>query len=284
MENHKKAFTIGILLVILLSFPILLFTLRNRQDTRQRASEVTLEPGVEAVVGTKKITKQDVDALISMDQVILSPAALQNKSLRTLKLNLLIEDTLIKQQAQKSNITVTTNDVLQEKEDMLEVLPTLVAKDPSVIDANKLSNAVLKEKVINRVVNSRTIDQFIVNKSPESATYTTDLEKARESLELIRGLLLQGMSPQDAYAQAKKNRSFDTQIQFIEGVVITGDTRIAKRFKDAILSLKKGDVSQVTDSLGGTLMIAKAQDVNDTKYNSYADWLSAMKQQYVTTP
>jgi hypothetical protein len=286
MGNHKKAFTIGILLIILLSFPILLFTLRTSQDTRQHASEPTtvIEPGVEALVGGEKITKEDVDAKIMQDQVTNSDAALDNTTLRKKKLDELIEEKLVRQEAAREKVSASSSDVTEKKQDTIEALPTLIEQDPSQVDTDVLSFSVLQEKVRKNVVSSRTVDEFVVNKAPADPKFKTQLEDARQSLEMIRGFLQQGTTAEQAYQEAKKDTSFDTNIQLVEQVIVEGDSPLLKRFKDAIFALKKNDVSQVVDSFGGTLMLVKVTDATMTTYNSYEDWLTAMKKQYVTLP
>jgi hypothetical protein len=110
MGDHKKALTIGILLVILLSFPILLFTLRSNQDTRQRADETAVSPDTLAVVGTDEIHESDVKAIAGQSY----DTSTLNTTTLTKARDLLIERKILDIIAKDLGITVSNAEVSAE--------------------------------------------------------------------------------------------------------------------------------------------------------------------------
>lgn len=279
---HKKKFLLFSILFLLVALPFILIFVQQQQEIRQRASVPAIDPNIVALVGSESITKADIDAVIRSEHPLDLAAALVNSDLRKKMLDEMIEEKLVRQQANKDAVTVTSGEISKEKELFLEELPALSASDPAQLVTEEVSFQVLKEKVQDRVVTWRKIDKFIVNKSPGDPAFTSKFENALISLEAIRTLLQQGSSSAEAYASAKAEVGFDKNIQFIQDEIVEGESRMISPFKDPIFALHTNGVSSVLDSLGGTLLLVKVTGENNTEYGSYESWLTAMKAQTVT--
>lgn len=279
---HKKKFLLFSILFLLVALPFVLIFVQQQQEIRQRASVPAVDPNIVALVGPESVTKADIDAAIRKENPTDLTAALANSELRKKMLDQLLEEKLVRQQANKDAVTVTSGEISKEKDMFLEELPALSASDPAQLVTEEVSFQVLKEKVQDRVVTWRKIDKFVVNKSPGDPAFVSKFDNAQRSLEAIRTLLQQGNTATQAYASAKAEAGFDTNIQFIQDEIIEGESQMISLFKDPIFALHTNGVSSVLDSLGGTLLLVKITGENTTAYGSYASWLTAMKAQYVT--
>lgn len=277
MENHKKAFTIGILLVILLSFPILLFTLRNRQDTRQRASEDTSL--LAASYGNQVVTKVDLEAYIKKVNPASASVILKNAQAKKYYLDLYLEEKFVQSEAKKQNISVTT-DTLDEEKNSLFLDKTIadVKKYALLHNPTGLSQKLLTEEVSDKVETWKEVDMVSVYVSPETDHYQASKTQMQSIMNEMKGLVSATVTLPQAFARIQAKYPTQTsEMRLQERLRINKGSDIDPQLKTPLFLVQKGTLSSVITSTGGAMILVSVLDENNTNYASYKDWLTQQK-------
>lgn len=287
MGDHKKALTIGILLVILLSFPILLFTLRSNQDTRQRADETAVSPDTLAVVGTDEIRDSDVKAIAGQSY----DASTLNTTTLTKARDLLIERKILDKAAKDLGITVSNAEVSTEA--------SSGATTDERVDAKYL---LLKDKVsqaVTKNVKAYSIAFWVTSydypQKPEYDLQRADANKALD--EIVTGFTtgkkisdiaatiykkyprLQDIMGVNGYIYTNKSDPTDTIFTQPKNIILkeknADGTRLidADNFK-ALSTIKTGEVKKVIRQDGSSGIVFDAVSVSSGTYTSYDDFLA----------
>ena len=92
--------------------------------------------------------------------------------------------------------------------------------------------------------------------------------------------MLSGASAKDAYEQVKAASNTDPFIVLAEAEKVRKGDDWAQEFKEALFNAHAGDITQVVETRGGSAMVAKILDENDTPYETYDQWFESVKLAY----
>lgn len=287
MGDHKKALTIGILFVILLSFPILLFTLRSSQDTRQHADEVTVSDDTVATVGTDSIKEGDVKAIAGQSY---DPSTLTSATLNKTR-DLLIERKILDKTAKDLGISISNTEISAEA--------SSGATTDERVDAKYL---LLKDKITQAVtknVKAYSIAFWVTSydypQKPEYDLQRADANKALDEIvtdftsgQKISDIAatiykkyprLQGIMGVNGYIYTNKSDPTDTIFTQPKNIILkekdADGTRLidADNFK-ALSTIKTGEVKKVIRQDGSSGIVFDAVSVSSGTYTSYDDFLA----------
>ena len=294
MENHKKAITIGILLIILLSFPILLFTLRNRQDTRQRADEVTVSADTLATVGATAIKESEVKSLAAQSY---NPSNLTTTVLAKTR-DQLIERKILDQAAKDLKISVSENEVTAVASS--EASPDEKTDAKYILLKDKVTEAVTKNVKVESI--AFWVTSYEYPQKPEYNLQRSDANKALDEAvigfdagenagELAATLYrkyprLRSIMGVNGYIYSDKSDPTDPLFTKPKVIVLKEKDTDGTRLIDednykGLSSIKPGEVKKVVRQDGSSGVVFKAVSISKGTYTSYDDFLAAKKKSLV---
>ncbi len=272
MQLNRRAFVIILIVLLFVSFPLLLFVLRQNQDVRQRADTSTLA----ASFGDQVVTKGELEDYVRQAIPLQADEVLSSPDGRKYFLNLLLEKKLVESEAQKKNITVTSSTLSEEKEELSTKKMFSNEKIQSLLsNQTALSEYVLKKQVMEDVEAWKEVDMVSVYISPEVKEFEANKRQAQTILEEMRNLVSSSVTLSQAFERLKSKYARQiSQMRLQEGIRVTKGNTMDAQLKAPLFQVKKGEVSPVIISTGGAMMIVKVLDENVTSFDSYDSWLT----------
>ena len=272
MQLNRRAFVIVLIVLLFVSFPLLLFVLRQNQDVRQRADTSTLA----ASFGDQVVTKSELEDYIRQtiptqaDEVLASPDG------KKYFLNLYLEKKLVETEAKKKNIVVTSTTLSEEKEELVTKKVFSNEKIQSLLaNQTALSEYVLKKQVMEDVEAWKEVDMVSVYISPEVKEFAANKKQAQAILEEMRNLVSSSVTLPQAFERLNSKYARQiSQMRLQEGLRVAKGNTMESQLKTPLFQVKKGEVSPVIISTGGAMMIVKVLDENATSFDSYDSWLT----------
>lgn len=265
--GHKIKFGYALFALLAIAVPATVLLLGQQQDIRQRASgpETAVPQGAIKQVGTSYITTSDVDLRIQQLYGTNSAKFKNDLAVRQKILDQLIREKVIQFEAAKQNITVTDKEIDDKAREIGFIPP---------FDRTQLFNIVLEDKLKTKVISWRLIDYLFVFKESTLPTNASDIARVNKSYESVKAELAKGKTMKEAFNTAKTTSGFDRFIALNE------NRKVYKKdmdgvISDAIFTYKKGQTTNIIDSKGGTYILAKILDSNDTGFTSFDDWLQS---------
>lgn len=277
MQLNRRGFVFILIILLFLSFPLLLFVLRQNQDTRQRASVDTST--LAASFGDQVITTVELEAYVKEVIPQSAESILADPEERKYFLDLLVEKRLIEQEAKKQNIQVTSQQIETKRQSVAADKTLAEAKRLSLAqDQEALSEEILKERVSDKVEAWKQVDMVSVYISPEVPNFEANRRQAQTILEEMRSLVSSSTTLPQAYERLKSKYARQlAQMRLQEGIKIEKGNKMDPELKNPLFQVKKGQVSPVIISTGGAMMIVVVLNENTTSFPSYEAWLTQQK-------
>jgi len=134
----------------------------------------------------------------------------------------------------------------------------------------------LEEKVKLAVVTNRKVNMMTSYKEPDLVNFTQLSKITTDSMNKVRENMTKNkIDMKKAYSEVKNSAGFDSLINFFEEKTLYSGT-ISEDTFTKILSLKKGEVSEVIYNDSGTFMTIEVLDAVDTPFLNFEAWLNSM--------
>lgn len=134
----------------------------------------------------------------------------------------------------------------------------------------------LEEKVKLAVVTNRKVNMMTSYKEPDLVNFAQLSKATTDSMNKVReSMTKNGSDMQKAYSEVRNSAGFDSLINFFEEKSLYSGT-ISEDIFTKILSLKKGEVSEVIYNDSGTFMMIEVLDAVDTPFPNFDAWLNSM--------
>lgn len=239
-------------------------------------------------VGDKRITTKDLVKEIKLVWGVYAEQQEQDEQSQQNALKKITEREIIEQEAKKLGISVSDDEINARESELIsqaggiETYNNIIASNgwTPQEQRNKVKDIILKEKLTDKVVAWRLVEKVSGFRSPELKDYETQKANLRQSLEEVLKLMSTGASAKDAYEQVKNTFGTDPFIVLAEQEKVNRGDGWAVEFTQALFNTHKGEITQVVETRGGSMMVAKILDENDTPYESYDQWFTEVKNAY----
>jgi hypothetical protein len=268
-SSYKRV--VGFLAIAVIALSVLFTTqlVQQSQDIRNRAQEI--DGQAVATVGKESITTTQVDEQV--ERMYRVANAKENQKYRDAALEYLIRQRVVMLEAAKYAISIDR--------DELKAAVASNSAHSKVDNTSIIYEYLLEKKLEPYVVNSRVINKVTVYKSPELPDLDEEYKKARTSLELIRSRMTAGRSMKQAYDEAKKSPTFDTDITFFGEEFVTKTEKWDTETMKTLFNMGQNDISQVIQTPGSTLLLMQVLTANNMPYETFDDWYTETKAQLV---
>lgn len=240
-------------------------------------------------VGSQIITQNDVNKEIALTWGRYTKKELKNPKSQKQALDNLINKAILSQEAVKLGITVPQKAVDSKIWDQ-----TLKYGGPNGFKAllkldnwtendtrEKIKTRLLQDAVKEKVIAWRLISYAGIFRNPTDSKYQEEKKQAHDKLQQIRESLLAGKNIEEATSEAKNKLPVVQALFFESQKQVKKTDLLTPVYLAAIFQARKEEVTEIIESDGGSMMVFKILDENNTNYDSYELWLTKMKSQYI---
>lgn len=194
---------------------------------------------------------------------------------RTELIDSMVERLILEKEAAKLGITVTEQEITIEVQQKISAgIPESILSQPNEREEIRIS--LLKDKLREKLVTFRQIDTATIF-IPEGPDMQVRFNSARTLLNEFRSDIQVGRSFAEANDIAKQKTYYNRGLVIAEKYLTKKDTEM-NFLGPTAFSLKKGDMSEVVDSGGGTLGVILVKEAGDYEFGSLEEWLAAEKE------
>lgn len=254
------------IVVVVISTTFLLLTFRSPVDKDQPV----------ATFGEKTLYQSDITKEYNTRYSTTPVASFQEieGEARTQLVDSIIERLILEKEALKLGVIVAEQDILNEiKQRILAGIPESILNQKSVKEEIRIS--LLKNRLKEKLITFRQISVATIF-VPEGPGMPTRFINAQTLLSEFRSDVLKGMTFTQANEIAKQKSYYNKGLVIDEKYLTKKDSEMTFLGPTAF-SLKKGGVSEVIDSGGGTLGVIYVKEAGDYEFNSLDEWLAAEK-------
>ena len=268
----KPSFVIFIpvmLVLIILAVAAWYFTLRSSEDpllaTVAKVSDTSI---------TQKDVVEEYNKRYSAATPIASFRDIKDEA-RTELIDSMVERLILEKEAVKLGITVTEQEItIDVQQKILAGVPESTLTQSSTREEIRIS--LLKDKLREKLVTFRQIDTATIF-IPEGPDMQVRFNNARTLLNEFRFDVQAGRNFAEANDIAKQKTYYNMGLVIAEKYLTKKDAEM-NFLGPTAFSLKKGDVSEVVDSGGGTLGVILVKEAGDYEFGSLEEWLEAEKE------
>lgn len=284
-NNSKKIIILGAIGILLILIGILLFIPTQNLPFVQKP---TPTPKIIATIGSQVLTQADLDAAFQLQWGVYASQYKNNKQLQAKALAALIEQTIVQQQATKMGISVSPIEIDQKEQELIQQAGGVSTYNKILKgngwtqqnQRNKIKNDLLKEKVANQVIAWRLVNYVGSSQNVAAPNFAAKTVEATINMTKAQQYLKEGKSAREAVSLVTNNFKNFFNLYYSDNVKIKKFSKINKIFIDGIFQYHKGETTPVIGSGTQAMMTAQILDENNTPYNSYDEWLKAMKKLY----
>lgn len=282
-NNSKKIIIIAAVGVLLILIGILLLIPSQNLPFVQKPS-----PKVIAKVGSKTLTETDLNNAFQLQWGVYASRYKKDKKLQAETLANLIEETIVQQQATKMKISVSPIEIYQKEQELIQQAGGISTYN-SILKGNgwttqdqrkKIKYNLLKEKVTTKIIAWRLVNYVGSSQNVAAPNYAAKTVEATTNMTKAQQYLKEGKSAREAASLVTNNFKNFFNIYYSDNVKITKFSKINKIFIDGIFQYHIGETTPVIGSGTQAMMTAQILEENNTPYNSYEEWLKAMKKKY----
>lgn len=187
----------------------------------------------------------------------------------------MVERLILEKEAAKLGITVTEQEItIEVQQEISAGIPESILSQPNEREEIRIS--LLKDKLREKFVTFRQIDTATIF-IPEGPDMQVRFNNARTLLNEFRSDIQVGRSFAEANDIAKQKTYYNRGLVVNETYLTKKDAEM-NFLGPTAFSLKKGDVSEVVDSGGGTLGVILVKEAGDYEFGSLEEWLAAEKE------